>query len=138
MLEYKKYRGTVEYIEDAKLFHGVVLGIKDVITFQGTTPEEIEAAFRESIDDYLAFCAERGEEPDRPYSGKFVARIPEMLHRAVAEYAQSNGESINAVVVRALVDLLSRSGNMTFGDAATVEALQLSFREPRARYRKSR
>ncbi|MGB7977587.1 MAG: hypothetical protein WCF19_00335 [Chlamydiales bacterium] len=50
--------------------NGEVLGIKDVVTFQGTTVDEIEKVFKDSIDDYLAFCAERGEEPDRPFSEK--------------------------------------------------------------------
>jgi predicted HicB family RNase H-like nuclease len=138
MLEYRNYHGTVEYIEDAKVFHGEVLGTKDVITFQGTTPDEIETAFRASVDDYLAFCAERGEEPDKPFSGKFVVRIPAVLHRTVAEYAQSNSESINAVVLRALVELLSRSGDSAFSDAEAIGALRLSLQEPRARYRKTR
>jgi predicted HicB family RNase H-like nuclease len=138
MLEYKHYRGVVEYIEDARIFHGEVLGTNDVITFQGTTPEEIETAFRESVDDYLAFCAERGEEPDKPYSGKFVVRIPSVLHRYVAEYAQSNGESINAVMLRALLDLLSRSGDEAFSEAEALGTLRMSLREPRARYRRTR
>ena len=75
-MKYKGYTGHVEYDDEAKIFHGEVLGIKDVVTFQGTTVDEIEQAFKDSIDDYLAFCAQRGEEPDRPFSGKFNLRIP--------------------------------------------------------------
>ncbi len=67
MMKYKGYSGHVEYDDEAKIFHGDVLGIKDVITFQGTTVDEIEHAFKDSVNDYLAFCKERGEEPDRPY-----------------------------------------------------------------------
>lgn len=66
MMKYKGYTGDVEYDDEAKIFHGEVLGIKDVVTFQGTTVNEIEQAFKDSVDDYLAFCAERGEEPDQP------------------------------------------------------------------------
>ncbi|MGB5073328.1 MAG: type II toxin-antitoxin system HicB family antitoxin [Bacteroidota bacterium] len=108
MLEYKNYRAKVEYIDDAKIFHGEVLGTKDVITFQGTTPEEIETSFHDSVDDYLDFCAERGEEPDKPYSGKFVVRMPEMAHRYVAEIARAEDSSINAVVLRAVFELISK------------------------------
>ncbi|MBR9977133.1 MAG: type II toxin-antitoxin system HicB family antitoxin [Bacteroidetes bacterium] len=108
MLEYKNYRARVEYIDDARIFHGEVLGTKDVITFQGTTPEEIETAFRDSVDDYLDFCAERGEEPDKPYSGKFVVRMPEMAHRYIAEIARAEDSSINAVVLRAVFELISK------------------------------
>jgi predicted HicB family RNase H-like nuclease len=66
MIEYKGYMGAVEYDAEAKLFHGDVLNTRDVITFQGTTVDEIEAAFRESIDDYLDWCRKDGVEPERP------------------------------------------------------------------------
>ncbi|MFA6234339.1 MAG: type II toxin-antitoxin system HicB family antitoxin [Bacteroidota bacterium] len=109
MLEYKNYRGAVEYIEDARIFHGEVLGTKDVITFQGTTPDEIETAFRDSIDDYLEFCKERGERPDKPYSGKLVVRMSEPMHRYVAELAKSENESINSIVLQAIAAHLEKS-----------------------------
>jgi predicted HicB family RNase H-like nuclease len=48
-MKYKGYKGEVTYDSDAKIFHGEVLGLKDVITFQGSTVNEIEKAFRESI-----------------------------------------------------------------------------------------
>ena len=60
MLEYKSYKGHVEFDPDAGLFHGEILDTRDVITFQGTSVQELELAFRDSIDDYLEFCAERG------------------------------------------------------------------------------
>ncbi len=58
MIQYKGYIGKVEYDNDARLFHGEVIGLKDVITFQGTTAKEIEAAFKDSVNDYLAWCKE--------------------------------------------------------------------------------
>jgi predicted HicB family RNase H-like nuclease len=64
MLKYKGYTGHVEFDDEAGLFHGEVLDLRDVITFQGKSVEELEQAFRDSIDDYLAFCKERDEEPD--------------------------------------------------------------------------
>ena len=36
MMKYKGYLGHAIYDADAKLFHGEVIGLKDVITFQGT------------------------------------------------------------------------------------------------------
>ncbi len=108
MLEYKNYRAKVEYIDEARIFHGEVLGTRDVITFQGTTPEEIETAFHDSVDDYLDFCAERGEEPDKPYSGKLVLRMPEMAHRYLADIAKAENSSINAIVLRAVLELIAK------------------------------
>ena len=63
-MKYKGYAGKVSYDADAKIFHGDVVGLKDVITFQGTTVKELEQAFRESIDDYIAWCNKRGEKPE--------------------------------------------------------------------------
>ncbi|GHU39290.1 hypothetical protein FACS1894190_03220 [Spirochaetia bacterium] len=58
MMNYKGYLGNVGYDAEAKIFHGDVINMRDVITFQGTTVDEIENAFKESVDDYLAWCAE--------------------------------------------------------------------------------
>ena len=99
MLSYHGYTGRVEYDGEAGLFHGEVLDLRDVITFQGRSVDEIETAFRASIDDYLAFCAERGEEPDKPFSGRFMLRLPKDLHREVYVEAQREGKSLNQFVV---------------------------------------
>jgi predicted HicB family RNase H-like nuclease len=32
-MKYKGYTGVVEYDDDAHMFHGEVIGLKDVITF---------------------------------------------------------------------------------------------------------
>jgi predicted HicB family RNase H-like nuclease len=102
MMKYKNYTGHVEYDSDAKIFHGDVLGIKDVVTFQGRTVEEIEQAFKDSIDDYLDLCRERGEEPDKPFSGKFNLRISPELHAKLSIAAQIEGESLNHYISKML------------------------------------
>ena len=98
MLEYKGYVGTVE--ADDGVFSGQVTGLRDVITFEGGTFAEVEQAFRDSIDDYLAFCAERGEAPDRPFSGRIPLRIDPEVHRRVAARAQAEGVSLNQWIAR--------------------------------------
>lgn len=99
MMKYKGYTGYVEYDDEAKIFHGEVLGIKDVVTFQGTTVDEIEKAFKDSVDDYLAFCMERGEEPDRPFSGKFNLRLSASLHAKLSIQARLNRLSLNNYII---------------------------------------
>lgn len=59
MLNYRGYTGRAEFDDEAGIFHGEVLDLRDVITFQGTSVEGLEQAFRDSVDDYLEFCAER-------------------------------------------------------------------------------
>ncbi|HBJ84154.1 MAG TPA: type II toxin-antitoxin system HicB family antitoxin [Verrucomicrobiales bacterium] len=65
-MNYQGYQSAVSFDDEAEIFHGEVTGIRDVITFQGTTVEELKQAFHASVDDYLAFCASRGESPDQP------------------------------------------------------------------------
>ncbi|WP_013503303.1 type II toxin-antitoxin system HicB family antitoxin, partial [Rhodopseudomonas palustris] len=62
-MSYKDYTATVEYDADAEIFHGEVADTRDVITFQGKSIAEMKKALAGSIEDYLAFCKERGEEP---------------------------------------------------------------------------
>ena len=100
MLEYKGYIGTIE-AEDG-VFLGRVAGLRDVITFEGTTFAEVERAFRDSIDDYLAFCAQRGEPADRPYSGRIPLRVSPDTHRRAAMRAQSEGLSLNQWIAQRL------------------------------------
>ena len=94
-MEYKGYTARVEFDSDDHAFHGEVLGINDVVHFRGASVKELEKAFRESVDDYLAFCKVRREKPDKPYSGKLVFRTTSDLHRKIAIAAQMAGKSIN-------------------------------------------
>ena len=70
-MTYRGYSGLANFDSNAGLIRGRVLNLHDMITFQGKTLEEAEAAFRDSVDDYLEFCAERGETPDTPDSDHF-------------------------------------------------------------------
>ena len=108
MMEYKGYVGKVEFDGEAGIFHGEVLDTRDVITFQGKSAAELKIAFQESIDDYLAFCKQRGEEPNKPFSGQFITRIPPELHRQVNLAASIAGKSLNAWVVDQLQAAVAR------------------------------
>jgi predicted HicB family RNase H-like nuclease len=101
-MEYKNYIATVEFDDDALIFHGEVINTSDVITFQGATAEELRQAFIDSVEDYLAFCAARGEEPERPFSGRFVLRIDPALHRRLYVKARQSKKSLNALIAETL------------------------------------
>ena len=108
LASYKGYSAKTDIDEELGVFHGEVLGISDVVTFQGKTPEELTKAFQGSVDDYLAFCKERGEKPDKPYSGRFVLRVPPELHRAVDLAAGMANKSMNAWIGEVLRQLCAR------------------------------
>ena len=98
MMEYKGYFAKVEFDDAADIFQGEVINLRDVVTFQGQTVDELHKAFRDSIDDYLEFCAQRGEEPEKPYSGKFMVRVEPELHKTIALKARQDGTSLNSWV----------------------------------------
>ena len=107
MMEYKGYIGIVEFDSEAKIFHGDVINTRDVITFQGTSVNEIEIAFTDSVEDYINWCKAEGVEPEKPYSGKFNLRLSPELHREVAVTAKKLNLSINNFVEKALKDELA-------------------------------
>ncbi|MGO9462906.1 MAG: type II toxin-antitoxin system HicB family antitoxin [Isosphaeraceae bacterium] len=88
----------MEVEEDSGILFGRVIGLRDVITFQGTSVAEVTQAFHDSIDEYLEFCAKRGESPEKPYSGHFVVRLPPQLHRALANSAEAQNVSLNFLI----------------------------------------
>jgi predicted HicB family RNase H-like nuclease len=96
------YEAVVEFDEDADIFHGEVVNLRDVITFQGASAAELKKAFAESLDDYLAFCKARGEEPEKPFSGQFVVRTEPSLHKAMTLAARRAGVSLNKWVTTTL------------------------------------
>lgn len=106
-MEYKGYISKVIFDEEAGIFSGEVINTRDVITFQGESVKELEQAFHESVEDYLEFCNERGEEPEKPFSGKFVLRIPSDLHRNLALIAGKKNISLNKLIIDELSKLAS-------------------------------
>ncbi len=98
MMEYKGYFAKVEFDDEANIFHGEVINLRDVVTFKGETVDALRKAFHDSVEDYLEFCSKRGEKPEKPYSGKFVVRVEPEFHKTIAIQAKKNGKSLNAWV----------------------------------------
>ena len=48
------------------MLHGHADGIDDVVSFVSETLEGLEHEFRISVDDYLTWCADLGQEPVQP------------------------------------------------------------------------
>ena len=109
-MTYKGYEGIAEFDEDAHIFSGEVLGLMDVITFQGETVSELEQAFHDSVDDYLQWCKEDGVAPEKPYSGHFIVRFDPDLHRRVAAAAGKKKMSVNKFMEKAAEDELRMQG----------------------------
>lgn len=101
MMEYKGYvAGPIDFDPEDGTFSGTVSGLRDVIHFEGTNAKELARAFRQSVDAYLEFCAERGQKPDRPFNGKILLRTDPELHRKAALRAAAEGMSLSQWISR--------------------------------------
>jgi predicted HicB family RNase H-like nuclease len=108
-MKYKGYQGTAIYDDEAKVFHGEVIGLKDVITFQGYSVDQLEQAFKDSIDDYLEFCEKIKKSPEKPFSGNLMLRLPPEIHKEAAIEAKYRGISLNTLLIEAISKEIHRN-----------------------------
>lgn len=108
MIEYKGYTAVVEFDPDLRSFTGHVVDLRDEIYFEGASVEELEASMKRAVDHYLSVCAKRGEEAERPFSGKLNVRLGSDLHRAAALAAAAEGESLNNWLVKVVESAAER------------------------------
>ena len=101
-MTYRGYSARVEYDAQDKLFVGHLAGIRDIIGFHGKSVAQLEKAFRETVDDYLATCEKLDQKPDKPYSGRLLVRVAPELHARASSAARRKGVSLNQWVARAL------------------------------------
>lgn len=113
MKDYKGYTAKVEFDAEDEILNGRVIGLRDVIYFEGTSVDEIRASFHEAVDQYLSYCQSRGQQPDKPYPGNLSLRVGSDLHRKIAIRAESEQKSINAWIQEALTEALeSKRGSV--------------------------
>jgi predicted HicB family RNase H-like nuclease len=102
VMKHKGYIGMFNVDTEAGILYGEVINIRDVITFQGETVEEVKKSFIDSVEDYLDFCKERGEDPEKPFSGSFVLRLSPETHQQAYIRAKQLGVSLNEWVKRTI------------------------------------
>jgi predicted HicB family RNase H-like nuclease len=102
ILEYKKYIAVLNFSAEDDAVVGRVVNSNAIIGFHGNHLAELKRAFEDVIDAYLEACEESNIEPEKPYSGKFILRIPTQLHKALSIKAAQEGESLNSLTVALL------------------------------------
>ena len=107
ILTYKGYLTKIEYSSEDGVLFGKIEGINDLILFDSENASEIEAKFQEAVDDYLAYCQEKGKEPDKNFKGQFNVRVSRELHRELYLFGVRNNQSLNSVVEEALNEFVS-------------------------------
>ena len=101
-MSYKGYLGSVAFSEQDNVFFGKIEGINGLVNFEGESVKELTEAFHEAVDDYLAYCTDKGIEPDKSYPGALNVRLTPAIHRRIAMLAKQAGLTINAYIRKTL------------------------------------
>lgn len=110
ILTHNGYEGSVDIDLEAGVMHGRILFIKDLVTYEATTVQELKAAFEEAVEDYLEECRLEGVEPNKPLSGTFNVRIGKERHLALTRVSIREGQSLNEIMCRAVDGFLKHDG----------------------------
>jgi len=94
-MKYKGYIAGVEFDDEDRLFVGHLAGIKDIVRFHGTTVDELEVAFHETIDRYIPISEKTGRPAQKPCSGEILLRVPPEAHQAMLGEVVASGVSLN-------------------------------------------
>jgi predicted HicB family RNase H-like nuclease len=108
ILQYKNYYAAVHFSAPDEVFYGKILGINDLISFEGSSVKELKTAFKDAVDDYLDMCTEIGKAPDKTYKGTFNVRVSSELHKEASLFAAVNNITLNEFVKTALSFALLR------------------------------
>ena len=102
VLQYKDYLASIHFSSEDEVFFGKILGIDDLVSFEGASVKELKKAFKEAVEDYIETCKQIGKEPNKTYKGTFNVRIGAETHRDAALYAAMNNISLNDFVKTAI------------------------------------
>lgn len=122
ILKYKDYEGTAELDMSRGVCRGKILFIDDLVTYEASTPPDLQREFEAAVDDYQETCAMLGKKPCRPFRGMFNVRVTPEIHRAASLRAVTEGVSLNDVVVRALAAFLNAKVEVNHNVNVTVRA----------------
>ncbi len=118
-LNYQDYTATITYSAEDEVFFGKVIGLNDLILFEGTSVAELKQAFAEAIEDYLTTCKNLGKSPDKAYKGSFNVRVPASLHKRAALVASQHHVTLNDFVKTALAYAVDNELPMAFSEEQT-------------------
>lgn len=115
ILQYKNYYASVHFSADDEVFYGKILGINDLISFEGASVKELKSSFEEAVEDYVDMCAAINKTPDKTYKGTFNVRVPSALHKQAAIFAATRNITLNEFVKKALSFTLSHKDDIDLG-----------------------
>ena len=104
MLTYKGFLGFTDFDENADVFFGNVINANTIMSFRGSSVEDLKTSFHDVVDSYLNDCEREGIIPEKPFSGKITVRVSPALHRKVAIKAAEHKESMNQYLEELIVN----------------------------------
>ncbi len=108
IMQYKGYIGSVEFSESDRLFYGKVQGIRSLISYEGTTADELISDFHNAVDGYLSTCNLNGTTPETAYKGSLNVRFKNSeIHRQAAIYAFTHDQTLNSFIEEAVTEKLA-------------------------------
>lgn len=116
ILKYKSYNANIHFSAQDEVFYGKILGINDLITFEGNSVKDLKKAFKEAVDDYLETCKQLNKTPDKTYKGVFNVRIPSRLHKQAALAAAVKNVTLNDFVKYAIDTTIAKERDTTVDD----------------------
>ena len=102
IIKYKDLIGSVRFSSEDNVFHGKIEGIDDLVTFEGSTVDELVSAFHEAVEDYIILCREADKPLQKSFKGSFNVRINPDLHKKAVLLSSSLGLSLNQLVEEAI------------------------------------
>lgn len=106
LLKHHGYYGSIEASPEDNCLYGKLQFIRALVSYEGETVAELEQAFRDAVDDYLATCAEQEQAPEIPCKGSFNVRVGHDLHLAASVAATQQSITLNDLTRRALSEYL--------------------------------
>jgi predicted HicB family RNase H-like nuclease len=107
-LKHKDLLGSVSFSAEDEVFFGKIEGIDDLVTFEGTTVEELKSSFIEAVEDYFELCQHLGKPLHKSFKGSFNVRVKPATHKHVYLKAVEMGVSLNQLVEKALDSFLEQ------------------------------
>ena len=102
VIKHKDYIGSVSYNAEDEVFHGKIIGINDLVTFEAQDAKKLKKAFIEAVEDYIKTCKDLNKEPEKIYKGSFNVRVQPELHRDAAMVATEQSVTLNKFVESAI------------------------------------
>lgn len=102
LLKIDGHVAVVSFDPEIEMFRGEFVGLNGSADFYASSVEALKDEARQSLETFMAVCAERGIDPVRKFSGTFNVRIHKKLHEAAAIAAAARGISLNTLVQEAI------------------------------------